>query len=204
MFMQFKYLKYDLYRYFYPNNDVSHISFFKKVQIILFTQGVWAIIQYRFMRWVIFECKIPVVKQILFALGSMTELFTQITTGILIQPDIDIGPGFYIGHFGGIIIGGNTRIGKFCNISQGNTFGYAGRGEKRGLPQLGDFVYVAPGAKIIGKVKIGNYVAIGANAVVTKDVPENAVVGGVPARIISYSSSKDFVEYNEAKCKEIL
>lgn len=77
-------------------------------------------------------------------------------------------------------------IGENCNIGQGVTIGIAGRGEKKGVPQIGNKVYIAPGAKIIGKIIIGNNVMIGANSVVTKDVPDNAVVAGVPAKIISY------------------
>ena len=56
--------------------------------------------------------------------------------------------------------------------------GAAGRGERRGFPVLGDRVYVAPGAKLIGPITVGNDVAVGANAVVTKDVADRAVVGG--------------------------
>jgi len=132
------------------------------------------------------------------------QIVVQILTGILLEPDNDIGPGLYIGHFGNIFLGGKTKFGKFCNISQGNTFGYAGRGESRGLPELGDFVYVAPGAKVIGKIKIGSHVAIGANAVVTKDLPDNAIAVGIPAKVISYRSSREFVTYNREKSREVL
>ena len=58
--------------------------------------------------------------------------------------------------------------------------------------------------KIIGKIVVGNQVAIGENAVVTKDVPDNAVVVGIPGRIINYDSSKDCVLFNREKCREIL
>lgn len=135
-------------------------------------------------------------------MGSFYQLFVEVATGIQIPPDVEIGPGLYIGHYGGIIVGAPVKIGKFCNISQGITIGSAGRGEKAGLPELGDYVYVAPGAKIIGKIRIGNHVAIGANAVVTRDLPDNAVAAGVPARIISYKSSRDFIEYNEKRSAE--
>lgn len=202
--MQFKYLKHDLYRYFYPNDSVSNISMLKKIKIILITQGIWALIVYRFSRWTFYECKSRILKLLLKPLLWILNLLIEIATGIHIEGDINIGPGLYIGHFGNIFLVGKTKIGKYCNISQENTFGYAGRGEKRGLPEVGDFVYVAPGAKIIGKIKIGNYVAIGANAVVTKDLPNNAVAVGVPAEIISYKSSRDFIEYNEFKSKEVL
>ena len=71
--------------------------------------------------------------------------------------------------------------------------GHAGRGGKQFVPIIGDRVYIGPGAKLFGKIRIGNDVAIGANAVVTKDVPDNAVVVGVPAKIISYKGSSDFI-----------
>ncbi|WP_202807026.1 serine O-acetyltransferase [Planktothrix agardhii] len=73
------------------------------------------------------------------------------------------------------------------------TIGVGGRGEKSGCPVIGDQVFIGPGAKIFGKIRIGNDVAIGANAVVTKDLPDNAVAMGIPAKIISYEGSQDFV-----------
>jgi serine O-acetyltransferase len=70
-----------------------------------------------------------------------------------------------------------------------------GRGENRGSPKLGDRVFVGPGACLFGSITIGNDVAIGANAVVTKDLPDNAVAVGVPAKIVSYKGSQDFIDY---------
>ena len=99
----------------------------------------------------------------------------------------------YIGHFGGIIISGGAVIGRNCNISQGVTIGIAGKGKNRGIPIIGEGVYIGAGAKLIGKIHVGNNVAIGANAVVTKDVPDNAVVGGIPAKIISMNGSFEFI-----------
>ena len=201
---QFRFLKYDLYRYFYPNNEICKRSLIEKVKIIVLTQGIWATIVYRFRRWCNYELKTRLLSNILRPLGSLLHLFIQITTGIHIEPEIDIGPGFYIGHYGCIFLGENTKIGKFFNISQECTIGLAGRGENYGLPVIGDFVYMAPGAKAIGKIKVGNHVAIGANAVVTKDLPDNAVAVGIPAKIISYAGSGDFVLFNEGRNKEIL
>ena len=113
--------------------------------------------------------------------------------GISIAGMTDIGPGFYIGHFSNIVISPYARIGANCNISQGCTIGRSNRGKRKGTPTLGDNVYIGPGAKLFGNITIGNNVAIGANAVVNKDVPDNAVVAGIPAEVISYGGSEGMV-----------
>jgi len=119
---------------------------------------------------------------------------TMYKLGIMIPYGTRIGAGFYIGHFGNIIINGHCQIGLNCNISPGVTLGQANRGKHKGYPVIGDNVYIGPGAKVIGAVKVGNNVAIGANSVVTSDVPDNAVVVGIPARVISNEGSAGYVE----------
>ncbi len=119
--------------------------------------------------------------------------------GIDIAHDTKIGPGLYIGHFGGIIVNYGTVIGKNCNISPGVVIGQTNRGKKKGLPVIGDNVFIATGAKILGNIHVGNHVAIGANAVVVHDVPENAVIGGIPGKIISFKGSEGYInriDYN--------
>ncbi|QNF30874.1 serine acetyltransferase [Metabacillus sp. KUDC1714] len=97
----------------------------------------------------------------------------------------DIGEGTKLGYGGiGVVIHSNAKIGKNCVISQNVTIG------SRGLdPEIGDNVYISPGSKCIGG-KIGNNVIIGANAVITKEIPDNCVVAGVPAKIISNDITK--------------
>lgn len=119
--------------------------------------------------------------------------------GIQISYTASIGPGFYIGHFGNIVVGGGAIIGPNCNISQGVTIGRANRGRNKGFPIIGGNVYIGPGVKITGAVSIANNAAIGANAVVTKDIPENAVAVGIPAKVISLDGSKAYInriDYN--------
>jgi serine O-acetyltransferase len=91
-----------------------------------------------------------------------------------------IGPGFFTQHGYATSIGAYS-IGKNCSVNQLVVIGWTDR--TRG-PILGDNVSVKAGAKILGPITIGNNVTVGANAVVTKDVPANCVVAGVPARII--------------------
>lgn len=114
-------------------------------------------------------------------------------TGIQIQPKTQIGKGFYLGHYVGVIINPRTVIGKNVNLSQYVTIGQSNRGDRKGTAIIGDNVYIGPGSKIVGAITIGNNVAIGANAVVTKDVPDNAVVAGVPAKILSMNGSEGYV-----------
>ena len=121
--------------------------------------------------------------------------------GISIPHSTKIGSGFYIGHFGGIVVNGNSIIGKNCNISQGVTLGQANRGKNKGYPVLGDNIYIGPGAKIVGAVKIGSNVAIGANCVVTKDIPDNSVVVGVPGKVISHKGATGYVNRTDYEDK---
>ena len=115
--------------------------------------------------------------------------------GISIPLGTSIGPGLYIGHFGGIVIHSQALIGKNCNLSHGVTIGVTNRGRRAGVPQLGDEVYIGPGAKIIGGVTVGSYAAIGANCVVTSDVPERGVVVGIPGRVISLDGSAGYIQH---------
>lgn len=194
------YLRYDLYRYFYPNDQVNRISQWQKVRLILLTQAIWATTVYRAGSWCIRNRnRLGVLARVILPLLTIWQKLTEMATGIELPFTARIGRGLYIGHFGQIIVSGKAVIGEFCNISQGVTIGQAGRGGDQDTPVIGDRVYIAPGAKVFGKVTIGNDVAIGANAVVTKNLPDNAVAVGVPAEIINYDSSLDFVNFHGKK-----
>jgi serine O-acetyltransferase len=106
-----------------------------------------------------------------------------------------VGPGLYLArHPGGIVVNDECRIGANCNLSQGVTLGQANRGPRAGAPRIGDRVYVGPGAKVLGAVSVGSDAAIGANAVVTRDVPDGAVVVGIPATVLSFATSAGYIE----------
>lgn len=128
---------------------------------------------------------LPVMKLVMLQLGFKY--------GIMIAGVARIGPGFYICHFGGIWISNEAVIGRNVNISQDVTIGVTCRGKRQGAPVIGDNVYIGPGAKVIGRIRVGNNVAIGANSLVCRDVPDNAVVVGVPARIISMHGAAGYV-----------
>ncbi len=124
---------------------------------------------------------------------AMTLRRHAIRFGIDISPDTRIGSGFYIGHCGGIVVNQNVVIGDNCNLSHGVTLGQLNRGERVGCPVIGNNVYIAPGAVIAGRVRIGDRAAIGANAVVVNDIAPNTTVGGVPARPISNLGSEGYI-----------
>lgn len=117
----------------------------------------------------------------------------QIKFGFQISYKTSIGAGLLIGHFGGIVISPYAIIGDNCNLSHQVTIGVVRRGDHIGAPTIGNNVYIGPGAKIIGNIKVGNYAAIGANCVVTKDVPDYGVVVGVPGKLISSNGSSSYI-----------
>lgn len=101
--------------------------------------------------------------------------------GIQIELNTTIGKGFYIGHFGNIVVNGYTVIGENCNISQGVTIGATNRGSKKGTPIFGNEVWIGANAVIVGNIKIGNNVLIAPNSYLNFDVPNNSIVFGNPA-----------------------
>lgn len=108
----------------------------------------------------------------------------QIKYGFQIYPETQIGEGFYLGHWGSLVINPDTIIGKNCNIAQGVTIGQQNRGKNEGSPVIGDEVWIGANAVIVGAVTIGSNVLIVPNSYVNFDVPPNSVVLGNPAKII--------------------
>lgn len=193
--MKYNDLKYLLYSDLYRNTGKkSTFHLFKNVFFgKTFKYNFW-------LRVCSFTKQKIILKYSLFPFARLILRHYVYKFGISISQNIKIGSGLFISHFGGIIINPNCVIGKNLNLNQGVTLGQMNRGIKKGSPVIGDNVYIATGAKIIGSIKIGNNVAIGANCVVTKDIPNNAVVVGVPGKIISYNGSKDYVnntDYDE-------
>jgi len=108
-----------------------------------------------------------------------------------IPSSVSIGKGTLFGHSGiGVVVHQDAVIGNNCVIGQGITIG--GRSRNPQVPVIGNKVYIAAGARVLGPIKIGNNVIIAPNAVVIKDVADNCIVGGIPAKIL-----KEGIKYED-------
>jgi len=105
--------------------------------------------------------------------AQLIHAFSKLVTHTDISPWAQIGPGFYLYHGLGTVIGKGTKIGRRAIVCQGVTTGHG--------PVLGDDVSLWAGSKVIGRVVIGDRAEVGANGVVTRDVPPDCVAVGVPA-----------------------
>ena len=90
------------------------------------------------------------------------------------------GPGLDIAHYGSVLVSDRSKVGKNFRIHSDVNIG----GKDGEVPVIGDNVYIGPGAKLFGPIRVGNGVTIGANSVVNRDVPDNVMVAGIPAKII--------------------
>ena len=118
----------------------------------------------------------------------------QIKYGYQIYPKTQIGAGLYLGHWGALVINPLAKIGKNCNIAQGVTIGQQNRGKKAGYPTIGNEVWIGTNAVIVGDIHIGNNVLIAPNSYVNFDVPDNSIVIGNPAQVISNDeATKDYI-----------
>jgi serine O-acetyltransferase len=188
----FEYVKEDIRRYLNPSQRAKKCETLQILKIIYDREELWAILTYRFGRWVLEHFHIPILKKLLIYFYDLLAKVNRLLTGINIWLRADIGKGLYIGHYPVII--GPVKMGEYCNVSANCVIGLGGRGSARGAPVFGSRVFIGPNSVVIGKIKIGNNAAIGANAVVTKDVPDNAVVVGNPSKIINYDGSDGYIE----------
>ena len=117
-------------------------------------------------------------------LGRLLAQFSRWITGVEIHPGAIIGHGFFIDHGMGVVIGETTEIGDFVTLFQGVTLGGTGKEKGKRHPTLGNHVVVGSGAKVLGNIRIGDFVKVGANSVVLRSVPSNSTVIGIPGRII--------------------
>jgi len=146
------------------------------LEVVFTYAGFHALVAYRIAHWLKTH-GVPFVPRLISQLA-------RLLTGIEIHPAAKIGTGFFIDHGMGVVVGETAEIGDYVTLFQGVTLGGTGKERGKRHPTLGNHVVVGAGAKILGGIRIGDNVKIGANSVVLKNVPPNSTVIGVPARVI--------------------
>lgn len=186
-------MKYSEYKYLYLS-DLYRIT--GDVKLYSFIYQLLLGESYKYIFWLrtcTYAKSVPWLKYTLYPIARLIRHRLTYKFGITMYTETSIGSGFNISHFGDIVVNGSAVIGKNCTLSNGVTIGQKNRGKYQGFPVIGDNVYIGPGAKIIGGIKIGNNVAIGGNCVLTHDVPDNSVVVGIPGKVISQEGSAGYV-----------
>lgn len=148
----------------------------------LLAQGFWAMRIHRFSA-ATRDVRFPPLRLFAKLLHRLASKVGEIVLGIYIGANAKIGRRCVIEHFGAIIIHSDAEIGDDVTIRQGVTIGVKSAAAPRDVPVIGDRVDIGAGAKLIGKIRIGDDVVIGANAVVITDVPARSIAVGVPATI---------------------
>lgn len=180
----FDYIKSDLFRY---EGKYGFKAFFK--QYFLIGEG------FRFCFWLRichFSKKNRIAKFFVFPWAYLMYRHYRYKYGYDISYNTPIGPGLLIFHINGIIFR-PEYAGKNVTISQGTTVGMKIVDGKKRFPVIGDNVYIAPGAAIVGGVTIGNNVAVGTNSVLLNSLEDNAVAVGIPAKIVSHNGAFEYV-----------
>ena len=163
----------------YKRNDPAARS---AVEILLLYNGLHATIDYRIAHWLHrHHCRF---------LARAVSQWSKLWTGIEIHPGARIGKRLVIDHGTGIVIGETAEIGDDCLLYQGVTLGGTGKDVGKRHPTLGSNVMVGAGAKVLGPIHVGNNARIAANAVVLREVPDNATVVGVPGHIVRLCGEK--------------
>ena len=136
------------------------------------------------------------------ALARFWMYVVRFFTGIEIHPAATIGKNLFIDHGTGVVVGQTATIGDDCTIYHGVTLGGTGHGPKCGKrhPDIGNNVMIGAGAQILGPISVGDHAAVGANSVVTRDVPPGATVVGIPARITGQKDKETEVYYGLPTC----
>ena len=166
----------------------------RNIEFLLYP-GLHAIIMHRFTHF-LWRLKIP----------FLPRLFSQISrfwSGIEIHPGAKIGKGFFIDHGMGVVIGETTEIGDNCVLFHNVTLGGTGKHKGKRHPTLGNNVMVGTGAILLGPIKVGNNVKIGANTfILMQDVPDNTTVAGTPGRIVKINGESVSIKLSPSKIEQ--
>ena len=164
-------------------------------EIIIAYPGFHAVLHHRLGHW-LWSHRLPWLARIV---GAASRLLT----GIEIHPAATIGRRFFIDHGMGVVIGETAEIGDDVTLYHGVTLGGTSWDKGKRHPTLGDDVVVGAGAKVLGPITIGRGCRIGSNAVVVKDIPENATVVGIPGRVVNRGPAGEREEKRSAMARKI-
>jgi serine O-acetyltransferase len=146
------------------------------IEIALCYPGFHAIILHRLAHR-LYRARVPLVPRLI-------SQISRFLTGIEIHPGATIGRRFFIDHGMGVVIGETAEIGDDVLLYQGVTLGGTGNERGKRHPTIGNSVVIGTGAKVLGSIRIGNHVKIGAGSVVVHPVPDYSTVVGVPGRVV--------------------
>ncbi len=146
------------------------------VEVVLCYPGLHALISHRMAHYL--------YKKNLVLLPRLISQISRFFTGIEIHPGATIGQGLFIDHGMGVVIGETAEVGDNVTLYQGVTLGGTGKEKGKRHPTIGNNVFIGSGAKILGSIKVGDNVKIGAGSVVTKPVPSDTTVVGIPGQVV--------------------
>lgn len=165
------------------------------LEIIFCYPGFQAILMHRFLNN-LWTGRYGVFSSFIKFLVRLLAYWTKIITNIEIHPGATLGKNFFIDHGSGVVIGETTITGDNVTLYQGVTLGGVSTFKTKRHPTLGSNIVVGAGAKVLGNINIADYVQIGANSVVVKDIPAYSTVVGIPGRIVKLKGDAEQVIAN--------
>ena len=176
---------YELFRHdvhrMYETTSGPH---WRRITEVIRAPSLHGVAVFRFRTWL--RTKHVALKLLLTPLAMFLDYRMRSAWGIEIHTGARIGKGFLIVHNGGIFISSQSVIGENFTLAHDVTIGTGGQGPRSGAPIIGDYVMINAGAKVYGKVRVGNNARIGPNAIVNRDVPANALVHLPPMQVVTF------------------
>jgi serine O-acetyltransferase len=157
------------------------------LEIVLCYPGFHAVLFHR-MAHRLYNAGVPLLPRFL-------SQISRFLTGIEIHPGATIGRRFFIDHGMGVVIGETTEIGDDVLLYQGVTLGGTGNEQGKRHPTIGNNVVVGTGAKVLGSIRVGDHVKIGAGSVVVRSVPDHSTVVGIPGRVVKQRGAEGELEH---------
>ena len=187
----FALIRRDFRRYMVLESDDGKPGLIGALRVILDNPGIQAIAVYRFSSWVNRKIRFAPLRYPIKLICYILQKLQIVLWGIYIDEGAEIGGGFYIGHFGGIIIG-PVKMGEDCNVGPHVVIGRRA-GANSGIPTIGDRVWIGTGSIVFGDIQVGNGVTVGPLTVVGRNLPERVLVMGNPMKLLrkNYDNSPE-------------